>query len=120
MNDVDEVAEVAQRYFHHIERQDIVPDSESEFSYFGKHYIMVLPSDIFDDQIKAKDAPAFFELQIKTLFQHAWAEANHNLGYKPDYSLSSLDKRKIAFSSAQAWGADMIFDELQLGQSRKN
>ena len=113
LDDVDKVAKEAQRYLRHIEELDIVPDSESEFGYFGKHFIMVLPEDIFDGQIDAEEAPAFFELQIKTLFQHAWAEANHNLGYKPESDLSPLDKRKIAFGSAQAWGADMIFNDLQ-------
>jgi putative GTP pyrophosphokinase len=57
--------------------------------------------------------PGFFELQIKTLFQHAWSEADHDLGYKPgDQPLTSEQKRLIAFTSAQAWGADHIFDQL--------
>ena len=57
--------------------------------------------------------PGFFELQIKTLFQHAWAEADHDLGYKPGtVPLTSAQRRKIAFTSAQAWGADHMFDEL--------
>jgi ppGpp synthetase/RelA/SpoT-type nucleotidyltranferase len=57
--------------------------------------------------------PQFFELQVKTLFQHAWSEANHDLGYKPGATpLSSSEKRQLAFTSAQAWGADHIFDEL--------
>jgi len=58
------------------------------------------------------EAPEFFELQIKTLFQHAWAEAEHDLGYKPPKPLTSIQKRKMAFTAAQAWGADQIFDEL--------
>ncbi|MCL5802016.1 MAG: hypothetical protein M1283_05805, partial [Gammaproteobacteria bacterium] len=61
---------------------------------------------------KDDDVPNLFELQIKTLFQHAWAEAEHDLGYKTSNSLTSLQKRKIAFTAAQAWGADQIFDEL--------
>ena len=57
--------------------------------------------------------PAFFELQIKTLFQHAWSEADHDLGYKPGANmLTSDEKRMIALTSAQAWGADRIFDQL--------
>ena len=56
--------------------------------------------------------PTFFELQIKTLFEHSWAEANHDLAYKPHSELNLVQKRKIAFTAAQAWGADKIFDEL--------
>jgi GTP pyrophosphokinase len=52
-------------------------------------------------------------LQIKTLFQHAWSEANHDLGYKPALAPVGVeDERRLAFTSAQAWGADHIFDEL--------
>jgi putative GTP pyrophosphokinase len=59
--------------------------------------------------------PDFFELQIKTLFQHAWSEAHHDLGYKQEPGstpLTSEEKRKLAYTSAQAWGADHMFDEL--------
>jgi hypothetical protein len=35
------------------------------------------------------------------------------LGYKPgSMPLSAEDKRKLAYTSAQAWGADHMFDEL--------
>jgi len=54
----------------------------------------------------------FFELQIKTLFQHAWSEAEHDLGYKPTTVLSHDQKKRLAFTAAQAWGADQVFDEL--------
>ncbi len=111
-NDVDRLSNIANENFRKIEELNIVPDSESEFSYFGKHFIFFIPEDVIDDGIDRKNLPTFFELQIKTLFQHAWGEANHDLGYKPDSILSPEDKRKIAFTAAQAWGADMIFDEL--------
>jgi putative GTP pyrophosphokinase len=110
-SDVDRIAACVDMYFRHIESKEIVPDSESEFGYIGRHYIMLLPADILDDKLRAQ-APSFFELQIKTLFQHAWAEANHDLGYKPERELTPDDKRRLAFTAAQAWGADMIFNEL--------
>jgi ppGpp synthetase/RelA/SpoT-type nucleotidyltranferase len=59
--------------------------------------------------------PQFFELQIKTMFQHAWSEANHDLGYKPESGeLDPEHLRLLAFTSAQAWGADMVFNDLSV------
>jgi ppGpp synthetase/RelA/SpoT-type nucleotidyltranferase len=87
------------------------PESDSEFGYVGEHFILKTPDDVIDEG--AEDfVPEFFELQLKTLFQHAWSEAHHDLGYKSPRALSSLEKGKIAFTAAQAWGADRIFDEL--------
>ena len=58
--------------------------------------------------------PSFFELQIKTMFQHAWAESEHDLNYKTINELSIEDKRLIAYSAAQAWGADEVFERLSV------
>jgi len=111
-SDVEVISKLTMRYFRHIEQKNLVPESETEFGYFGKHFVMILPNDLFDEEISKEAAPKVFELQIKTLFQHAWAEANHDLGYKPERELLKDEKRQIAFTSAQAWGADMIFDQL--------
>lgn len=116
LSDVDRVASEIDKYFNHIERRDLIPESVSEFGYFGRHYVLGVPSDALDPAWDKTLVPEFFELQIKTLFQHAWAEANHDLGYKELSSpLTSDDKRRMAWASAQAWGADQIFDELFRG-----
>lgn len=112
LDDVETVSKVIEDYYRNIESRLVVPDSESEFGYFGKHYILLLPEDLVSDDMDRGLLPKFFELQIKTLFQHAWSEANHDLGYKPEGDLQSDEKRKIAFTAAQAWGADQIFLEL--------
>jgi len=48
------------------------------------------------------------QLQIKTPFRHAWTEASHDLAYKAAPQLTTLCKRKVAFTAAQAWGADQF------------
>ncbi len=112
-SDVDRIDALVKKYFRAIEYQTVIPDSESEFGYFGHHLILVLPSDIIETDMDTSSIPGFFELQIKTLFQHAWSEANHDLGYKSgETSLSSEQKRLIAYTSAQAWGADHVFAQL--------
>jgi putative GTP pyrophosphokinase len=110
--DIPPISDIITRYFRSVESIAIVPDQDNEFGYVGKHFILLLPSDVSAGFGDGKNIPTFFELQIKTLFQHAWAEAEHDLGYKPTATLLPLQKRKIAFTAAQAWGADQMFDEL--------
>jgi len=112
-SDVGRIDQHVKKYLTAIEYKKVVPDSEEEFGYFGHHLVLVLPSDVIDRDMDRALMPDFFELQIKTLFQHAWSENNHDLGYKPgDTPLTPEQKRLIAFTSAQAWGADLIFDQL--------
>jgi len=112
LDDVDVVSEIIEGYYRKIESKYLVPDSDSEFGYFGKHYIFLLPDDLIDDEYDNDKIPNCFELQIKTLFQHAWGEAEHDLGYKPDVEMCGEVKRKVAFTAAQAWGADQIFNDM--------
>lgn len=115
LSDVEVVAATIEKYYRAIEARDIIPDSEWEFGYFGRHYVLIVPTELIDASVDRDLIPEFFELQVKTLFQHAWSEANHDLGYKQISGaapLTSDETRRLAFTAAQAWGADRIFDEL--------
>lgn len=112
-DDVARISEIVQKYFHSIESKDLLPEKVWEFGYFGNHHVLMLPRDVVDPSLDPSMVPEFFELQIKTLFQHAWSEANHDLGYKPGSKPLDNDQlRQLAFTSAQAWGADKIFNDL--------
>src|ERR1700687_197652 len=111
-SDVERVRLEIEKYFKYIESQRIVPESEKEFGYEGRHFILFVPEDLIDDTVNRDESVELFELQIKTLFQHAWSEAEHDLGYKPSVKLTSDQRRRLAFTAAQAWGADQIFDEM--------
>lgn len=113
VDDIEPIEKIVLTYFTPTELQDLVPESESEFGYVGRHLLLIIPPDIEPEGATQDSIPDFFELQIKTLFQHAWAEANHDLSYKPSGELTFDQRRKVAFTAAQAWGADMIFNELQ-------
>ncbi|MEP2758843.1 MAG: RelA/SpoT domain-containing protein [Hyphomicrobiales bacterium] len=114
-DDVNRISELIQKYFHSIESKDLLPENEWEFGYFGNHHVLMLQRDLVDPEFDQNLVPDCFELQIKTLFQHAWSEANHDLGYKPDQRpLEGEGLRQLAFTSAQAWGADRTFNELFL------
>jgi putative GTP pyrophosphokinase len=112
-SDVDRIDGVVNKHFRAIEFQTIVPESEWKFGYFGRHFVLLIPSDVIDATWKRELMPRFFELQVKTLFQHAWSEAEHDLGYKMgEKPLTGEQERRLAFTSAQAWGADHMFQQL--------
>jgi len=112
-DDVGRIDDAIQVYLRPIEHQNIVPDDESKFGYFGCHLILPVPRDVIPEDVPVDEVPRFFELQIKTLFQHAWSEADHDLGYKAPTALSREQQRRIAFTAAQAWGADEVFEQLR-------
>lgn len=111
VNDVNIAKNKIIEYFKAIESQTKHPENDSEFGYFGMHLILKIPSDFCPDN-ETNNFPEFFELQIKTLYQHAWSEANHDLGYKSKRELTSDEKRKFAFLAAQSWGADQLLSDL--------
>jgi putative GTP pyrophosphokinase len=112
LDDVERINIEIQRYLRPIEIKSHVPENEWKFGYFGRHFVLICPEDIWENGQRPPNSPAFFELQIKTLFQHAWSEANHDLGYK-GIPIPGMDaERKMALASAQAWGSDQIFSEL--------
>jgi putative GTP pyrophosphokinase len=111
LSDVEIVRLHLMSLMNHIEEAPKSPEDDSAFGYVGHHFIFQTPDDVISDD--SKDAiPEFFELQIKTLFQHAWSETHHDIGYKAPRKLTSDERRQIAFTAAQAWGADKIFEEL--------
>lgn len=112
-SDVERISKTLLRYLRPTETKDLVPTSEWQFGYFGRHFVCLFPREIIDPEWPPDQVPEFFELQIKTLFQHAWSEANHDLGYKPEGDDLTADQlRMLAYTSAQAWGADHAFDDL--------
>jgi ppGpp synthetase/RelA/SpoT-type nucleotidyltranferase len=108
----DEIFDYLSKYFTVVERTRVIPDEPSKFGYEGLHLICLISPIIFNKYKADKLLPDFFELQIKTLYQHAWGQAEHGLGYKPDVKLEIDEKRKLAFIAAQSWGADEILSDL--------
>jgi putative GTP pyrophosphokinase len=112
LSDVDPIGKIVSEYFAKIEEQRIEPASEKSFGYEGKHYIFLIPKSFITPDLQRGLCPDFCELQIITMFQHAWAEANHDLSYKPTKTLNWSQHRRVAYAAAQAWGADQIFLQL--------
>ena len=66
---------------------------EDSFGYLSLHYICSLPfGDKWPDEICGKK----FEIQIRTILQHAWSAIHHDIGYKSDFGVPREIKRQFA------------------------
>ena len=84
---------------------------ENAFGYLSLHYICSLPfGDKWPDEICGKK----FEIQIRTILQDAWAEVEHELIYKTEFTPFDMPlKRKLASMNASLSLADIIFQEIR-------
>ncbi len=66
LSDVIVVSEMIECYFRPVESRLLIPESEWDFGYFGKHYILFTPTDVIEADMERADVPDFFELHVKT------------------------------------------------------
>lgn len=97
----------------------------SEFGYESLHILVKIPAKIADmsgkDERVQLPEGLVCELQIRTILQDAWAEVEHELVYKSEFS--PFDKplrRKLASVNASLSLADIIFQEIRDYQNKLN
>jgi len=88
-----------------------------EFGYESVHILIKIPESV----IKKYGNPGtdVFEIQIRTILQDAWAEVEHELVYKVEYS--PFDEhiiRKLSAINANLYLADIIFQEIRREQRK--
>ncbi|MCR4953857.1 MAG: (p)ppGpp synthetase [Treponema sp.] len=91
----------------------------SEFGYESIHVLVKIPESCKPDSTKFKDLKPLSdelvcEIQIRTILQDAWAEVEHELIYKTEFS--PFDKplrRKLASLNASLTLADITFQEIR-------
>jgi len=91
-----------------------------EFGYESVHLHIAVPEDILPKDLRASRMPIggeVVEIQIRTLLQDAWAQVEHELVYKAEFSpFDSSKKRKLAAVNASLVLADVIFQEMRTYQ----
>jgi putative GTP pyrophosphokinase len=84
-----------------------------EFDYEGEHLICAIPPDArVGPWMEHDPKPEVFEVQVKTIFQHAWSEPQQGFGYKPTRPLTQKQARKLHWVAASSWGADQQYEAL--------
>ncbi len=114
-SDVDRIVEIVENFDVDREnsedkRKTVDPD---HFGYSSVHYIVEL------DQVRKKQveyrrfAGLKCEIQIRTILQHAWAEIEHDIGYKSRIDVPAELRRRFAVLSGLLELADREFEAIR-------
>ncbi|MFP4644270.1 MAG: tetratricopeptide repeat protein [Spirochaetales bacterium] len=120
IEDIRHCEQLVQRNFHVVEReQKGAQYSFHEFGYESIHYL-VHPSRAITESYDL-DPDFIYEIQLRTILQDAWAEVEHELVYKADFSpFDDPLRRKLAALNANLSLADIVFQEIRDYQRQLN
>lgn len=111
--DIDIVAARLLHTFNRAEHVRKAPKAPNAFAYESEHLVLIIPPHVHPPGWDALEGrPTTFEMQIRTLFMHAWAEPEHDIEYKAKVPLTHDEKRKLAWAASSAWGGDAIFEQV--------
>jgi putative GTP pyrophosphokinase len=110
LDDIDVILEKLRENFNPFEELRKQPKSHDAFGYESYHCVFNIPPTLKPNTWGTiKEPPVSFEMQVRTLFMHAWAEPEHDLGYKGKKNAPPEALRHFAWAAASAWGGDRAF-----------
>ena len=119
IEDMSMVEELIKTHFEVIEVERKGHYTFREFGYESTHLLIKLPPDIAEKRGQTDCDVA--EIQIRTILQDAWAEVEHELVYKAEFTPFDMPmKRKLAAVNASLSLADIIFQEIRDYQKNLN
>lgn len=116
--DVDQVAYLLRREFSVVPALSVdkrEPGSPNEFGYQSLHLILEFSDARAALPEYGRFAGIRFEVQLRTVLQHAWAEIEHDIGYKSAIDLPKPVRRRFAMLSALLELADGEFQRIRQG-----
>jgi len=117
IEDLQTVENLIKKNFKILEREVKGHYNFKEFGYESTHLLIRIPPQL----IKKYGNPGtdIAEIQIRTILQDAWAEVEHELVYKAEFSpFDEPMKRKLAAVNASLSLADIIFQEIRSYQRK--
>ncbi|MDR1565876.1 MAG: tetratricopeptide repeat protein [Treponema sp.] len=120
LEDLAVVEEILQKLFAVTEIEHKGGDHTfREFGYESIHLLVELTADVV--RIAGDPGCSVAEVQIRTILQDAWAEVEHELVYKAEFTpFDAPMKRKLAAVNASLSLADIIFQEIRTYQRQLN
>ncbi len=93
--------------------------SFKEFGYESTHILINIPEELSSRY--GKLGCDIIEIQVRTILQDAWAEVEHELVYKAEFTpFDEPMKRKLAAVNASLSLADIVFQEIREYQRQLN
>lgn len=114
--DVDAAAEVVASEFIVDESASIdkrAYDDPDRFGYQSLHYVVTISETRSQLAEWARFDGIRFEIQVRTILQHAWAEIEHDLGYKSPRSIPVHVRRRFSRVAGLLELADSEFSEIR-------
>lgn len=114
-SDVNRVAELVEREFQ-IDKENSIDKrrlKSDQFGYRSLHYVISLNEQRISISENKKYKSLKLEIQIRSILQHAWAEIEHDLGYKGAIAIPENFKRNFNRLAALLETADIEFDRLK-------
>lgn len=114
-DDIDKIAEIFKNEFeidypNSIDKRNVDAD---KFGYRSLHYVASLNKARLNLTEYKKFKGLKFEVQIRSILQHSWAEIEHDLGYKGANEIPKTAKRTFYRVAALLEQADIEFVKLR-------
>lgn len=107
LEDLEVIREQLLTEFTRVEFSERRTPHDKNFGYESDHFIFTIPPHAKPKNWdESNTLPSTFEIQVRTIFQHAYAEPQHNIGYKSLINLPPDKQKELAWIAASAWGAD--------------
>lgn len=115
-DDVDRIAELISQEFE-VDVENTIDKRKNEdptkFGYVSLHYVISLKEENSSAILYRRFENIKLEIQIRTVMQHAWAEIEHDLGYKSKEDIPNQYRRQFSILAGLIELADEKFLQLK-------